>query len=589
MSLTIVNRRGRALVSLTAALGIALGAATIGTSPAQSVAPTPECTPYPGTPTKSDAVTALSVTSGTTPQHFTGKVLGVLQDGIAPDVDMVMVNIDAPDPATMEGVDGVDGIWQGMSGSPVYAADGTVIGAIAYGLSWGPSWIAGVTPFAAMDDYLTDPAPAKVQVGPAAARTIARSSDVTQAQAAEGFSQLPMPTGVSGVSNHRLNQAENHRKGHAWVPKSTYRMGAAAAAGDESAAGPATVVPGGNLAASLSYGDVTQGGVGTVTATCNGKVLGFGHPMTFLGKTTLTLHPADALFVQPESLGAPFKLANLGAPAGTISDDHLTGITGFLGATPETSEVTSTVSFGDRSRTGTSHVSVPQALAGTVFYEHVSNHDRTVDGAIPGSELLSWTITGRQGADDTPFSLEVTDRYASNYDITYESAWELADFVWSLSAIPGVTVDNVTMSSDVNDDSSTWRVSKIQQRHNGVWTTVGGRERAVAHAGKDLVLRAVLVDATGSTRNVLIPMAIPQRAAGARGELDVTGGAYLYSEGSSPESLDQAKRFTKTMVRNDELEVDLGLFGKQRIVGAKTFGPVDKVVSGHRSVRVVVQ
>ena len=106
MSLTIVNRRGRALVSLTAALGIALGAATIGTSPAQSVAPTPECTPYPGTPTKGDAVTALSVTSGTTPQHFTGKVLGVLQDGIAPDVDMVMVNINAPDPATMEVVAG---------------------------------------------------------------------------------------------------------------------------------------------------------------------------------------------------------------------------------------------------------------------------------------------------------------------------------------------------------------------------------------------------------------------------------------------------------------------------------------------------
>ena len=72
-------------------------------------------------------------------------------------------------------------------------------------------------------------------------------------------------------------------------------MGAAATAGDPNAAGPETVVAGGNLAASLSYGDITQGGVGTVTAICNGRVVGFGHPMTFLGKTTLTLHPADAL------------------------------------------------------------------------------------------------------------------------------------------------------------------------------------------------------------------------------------------------------------------------------------------------------
>src|SRR6476619_4354149 len=207
MKPTNVHRRGRALVSLTAALGLALGAATVGTGPAQSAAPSPDCTPYSGTPTKGDAVTALSVTSGTTPQQFTGKVLGVLQDGIAPDLDMVMVKINAPDPATMDGVDGVNGIWQGMSGSPVYAADGTVIGAIAYGLSWGPSWIAGVTPFANMADYMADPA-----------------------QAQQGFTQLPMPTGVSGVSNHRLNQAENHRKGHAWVPKSSYRMGAASTA-----------------------------------------------------------------------------------------------------------------------------------------------------------------------------------------------------------------------------------------------------------------------------------------------------------------------------------------------------------------------
>src|SRR6476619_6661414 len=175
MKPTNVHRRGRALVSLTAALGLALGAATVGTGPAQSAAPSPDCTPYAGTPTKGDAVTALSVTSGTTPQQFTGKVLGVLQDGIAPDLDMVMVKINAPDPATMDGVDGVNGIWQGMSGSPVYAADGTVIGAIAYGLSWGPSWIAGVTPFANMDDYMTAAAtPAKVKVSDAQARTIAR-------------------------------------------------------------------------------------------------------------------------------------------------------------------------------------------------------------------------------------------------------------------------------------------------------------------------------------------------------------------------------------------------------------------------------
>ena len=67
--------------------------------------------------------------------------------------------------------------------------------------------------------------------------------------------------------------------------------------------------------------------------------------MTFLGRTSLSLHPADALYIQKESLGAPFKVANLGAPVGTITDDHLTGITGTLGAVPGTTPVRSTVTL----------------------------------------------------------------------------------------------------------------------------------------------------------------------------------------------------------------------------------------------------
>ena len=98
MKPTLVHRRGRALASLTAVMGLALGAAAVGNAPAQSAAPTPDCTPYSGALTKGDAVTAMSVTSGTTPQEFDGQVLGVLQDGIAPDLDMIMVEITPPDP-----------------------------------------------------------------------------------------------------------------------------------------------------------------------------------------------------------------------------------------------------------------------------------------------------------------------------------------------------------------------------------------------------------------------------------------------------------------------------------------------------------
>ena len=37
--------------------------------------------------------------------------------------------------------------------------------------------------------------------------------------------------------------------------------------------------------------------VGTVTAVCGDEVLAFGHPMSFTGPSTLTMHPADAVFI----------------------------------------------------------------------------------------------------------------------------------------------------------------------------------------------------------------------------------------------------------------------------------------------------
>jgi hypothetical protein len=241
-------------------------------------------------------------------------------------------------------IDRVGGIWQGMSGSPVYADDGRLIGAVAYGLSWGSSPVAGVTPFEDMDDHLAGAeAPARIPVGKRLER-IARGGDVTAEQAGRGFTQLPMPLGVSGLTAKRLAQAEGADREYL-SELDTYVLGKAGASPD-----PSTVVAGGNIAAAPAYGDITAAGVGIATSVCDGRVVGFGHPMTFGGRTTLSLHPADALYIQEDSLGSPFKVANIGDPAGTITDDRLTGITGCFGALPDTATITSTVTMGERSR-----------------------------------------------------------------------------------------------------------------------------------------------------------------------------------------------------------------------------------------------
>ena len=581
MSHTFVMRRGRALASLVAVVGLGLSTAAVTGGAARSAEPAGDCAQaYPvSSISDGDAVTGLTVSKGTTPDGFTGEVLGVLDNGIGPDLDMIMVRLDSP------AIQQAGGIWQGMSGSPVYAADGRLIGAVAYGLAWGPSPVAGVTPFADMDNYLSSARPGTVKVDKAVARTIAGHSDVTRSQAAEGFTQLRMPLGVSGIGARRLEQAQSNGK-HAWLPKSAYAMGSSAAPG--AGAGPETVVAGGNLAASLSYGDVTQAGVGTATSVCNGKVVGFGHPFAFLGSTTLSLHPADAIYIQEDSLGSPFKVANLGAPAGTITDDHLTGITGVFGALPATTDISSSVAYRDRSRTGASHVSVPSGDAATTFYELVGNHDRVLDAVAPGSELLSWTINGHQEGG-SPFALSVTDRYASDYDITFESAYEIADFVYSLSVIKGVTIDDVSMNSQVIDDNSTWSIARVERLVAGTWVKAGKGAPIVTKAGKVLKLRAVLNGATG-TRTVPVSVKVPASAAGAIGRLNVVGGLYTWSRFSYPNSVKQAEKFVDTMVRNDQVQVTLDLAKRRSSVSTSSVSqPVDKVVMGRTHVKLVVR
>jgi hypothetical protein len=606
---TLNRRRARALASLSVAVGLGSAAAltAVTISPAQSAAPASDCAqPYPvASVADGDPVHGQTVSRGTTPQPYTGEVLGVLEDGIAPDLDMVIVELDSP------AIQAAGGIWQGMSGSPVYAADDRLIGAVAYGLAFGPSPIAGVTPFEQMDDYVaTASSSGRVGINKAMARRIASSSDVSSADAQQGLSQLKMPLGVSGVSTGRLAKASHTFR--SYLPKNTYAAGRASAA----ASAPEDVVAGGNLAASLSYGDVTQAGIGTATTVCDNVVVGFGHPMLFAGDTSLSLHPANAIYVQPDSLGSPFKVANLGDPAGTINQDHLTGITGVFGAPPPATKISSALTFGTRSRSGSTMASVKDAAAGTTFFESLSNHDRVVDAITKGSESQSWTITGRNAG--APFTLSASDRYASNYDISFDASFDLADIVGLLTQVPDVTLDTVSTTGAVSKDASTYRLGRLEQLQHGEWVKVKRRHPPKVKAGKTLSMRAVLAASNGGTAQVPFAFKIPKKLAGARGFLSVAGGngffpeEFFYDEfsGGPPTfTFGQVQSLVEGLVRNDEIQVTLSFFsdqpvdegsdcvdcrvGKGGVAGAfvkeLTIGPAAKVVNGFKFMKVIVK
>lgn len=569
------RRAWRPLVSATAIVATALTGSLLGTGPAQSAPPVEDCAvAFPVSDLAAgQAVTGLTVSSGTTPEGFTGEVLGVLHDGIAPGLDMVMVRLGSPE------IDRVGGIWAGMSGSPVYADDGRLIGAVAYGLAWGPSPVAGVTPFERMDDYLAAPVPT-VTVPAWAARRIEARTDITAAEAGEGFEQLPMPLGVSGVSPARLADV----KDRPYLASGSRSMGAAPAA-----AGPGaeTIVAGGNLAFGAAYGEVTIAAVGTATSVCHDQVVGFGHPATFRGTVSAGMHPADAVYVQEDPAGGAFKVANLGAPVGTITDDHQTGITGAFGPLPPASPVTSTLSYGSRTRTGVSQALMPDYLASTVYYQVVGNHDSVVDGHFPGSEVAHWVITG-SGPSGAPFTIDLADRFASSYDISEEASYVVADMAWYLADLPGVEVDAVTVDGTVFDDAMIYSLRSVERRTEGSWQKVGRGERIKVRAGSTLRLRAVLESDSGA-RRVLLPVDVPRRLAGERGYLEVMGGGETYSPFWRADTLSEFLKLVRAEVRNDSvvagLVVDLGRTEYQRTVES---APTDKVVQGEKSFRVVV-
>lgn len=514
----------RAAARRTAA-GLALGLAATMTGAAVSgpaaSAPDDQCPEvFPAADlVEGQAVDGLTVTRGTTPVPFEGEIIGTITDGIAPGVDMIMAEL------TSDEIGRVDGIWQGMSGSPVYSEDGRLIGAVAYGLSFGASPVAGLTPASEMYRLSASaPAPADVVPVPRAQRQAVRAAGATARQVESGFRSLPMPYGVSGLRPARLEKAVSALKLGA---KGTYTTVGAAPVASAVPAAPA--VPGGNLAASMSYGDVSYVGTGTVTAVCGEDVIGFGHPFNFSGATSLTMHNASAVLIQRETLGPPFKVANPSAPIGTIDQDRLAGIAGPMGDAPRVTPVTSTVAMrdGSRSRTGETRVSFKNALAEVTAMHLLANQDRVLDAVRSGSSGVGFTITGTR-PDGRPFSVARTDHWSDQFDVTFAPVFDVLEAVAAVQRALGDrgSIDNVALSATLSEQRLTWGLAKAEVRRGKRWIPMTGKQPIMVRAGRTVRVRATLTSLDGAlgTKVVRLPVVVPRTAAGTFGTLVVGTG-----------------------------------------------------------------
>lgn len=513
-------------------------------------------------------VHGLTVSKGTSPDAFTGEVIGVLDDYIAPGLDVAVVRLQSP------ALDAAGGVWAGMSGSPVYASDGRLIGAVSYALASSPSMVTGVTLAADMFELLeSDSAAARRALAEAAeadtialpralARELVESDAATEQQAAGGLTRIPLPVAVSGAVPRKLRRVDTALP----APGTRVYQGAAAPV-----AGAATApVPGGNLAASLAYGDLTYAATGTVTAVCGDEVLAFGHPFLYMGRNMLGMHGGTTLLVQPDPYwGGAYKLMNIGGPVGSVDNEMLTGIHGLVGEMPTATSITSYVQAAGRSRTGASEIVFQPDMPYLASWHLYLNHDRMLQAWTKGTGAVGWTVEGTR-EDGSPFTYTRYDKYASQWSISDDTAWVLYGQLSVLKENPfeKIAITDITTNSRLSTSYGVYTINSVAIRKAGAWTELEQDSRLRLRAGTTRRFKVSLTSQTLGTRVLKLDVKVPLRAAGRSGSLAVVGGNswgddfFEEGMGTTSGSFDELLKQMRNAPRNDTVIASLDLYGR---------------------------
>ena len=551
----------------------------------------------------------LTVYQGTEPERFQAEILGVLDNGIAPGRDMIIVRVSG------DIIDRAGGGWFGMSGSPVYV-DGKLVGAFAWGLTFGTTDLGGLTPAEDMVKVLDYPEagpeddseqegtpPASysrrtVRVSPRMQARLARQSAATQRQVAGGFRQLLTPFSVSGISDRRLSHLQQlvEREGLPLLP----HKGSSAQGGSTTQIDPATppLEPGDSFAAALSYGDITAAGIGTTTMVCNGEALAFGHPFSFEGKTFLGANHADAITIVEDPVFGSYKLANVGPLVGVVDQDRLAAIRADLSQGPVLIPVTSTVTAlnTNLTRDGKTEVVESEVLPFLAFEHIVLNIDSMFDQFTGGSATMSWTITG-EGETTGPFTLTRDNLYADEFDVSFGSSFELLGNLFTLlgNDFEEVKFTGVDVDATVKEDVELYRIHDVLVSLNG--GDYLERRRLKARPG-DLIGMQVVLQNFEETEERIVELAItlPDKT---RGEsiIEITGGSaggpgeecFFFGENcESEEEVDSLADLISALENaphNNELLARLR-GGRKSKVRAQDGEVLDQVVSGFKRVRI---
>jgi hypothetical protein len=532
-----------------------------------------------------------TVAKGDTPEPFRVEYLGVLDDGIGVGRDLIIVEVS--DIPGSDIIQRANGIWAGISGSPVYS-NGKLVGAVSYSLNLGEAFLAGVTPAQDMARVLDYPAstaaaasPARIVVPRALQAKLAQRTGVA-AEQTSSFDRLPLPLAVSGLSARNRDRLQGDMD----------KAGTQVIVTPGGKASPFTGVtsgiarPGGNFAALVSYGDVTAGGIGTTTYVCDGRALAFGHPAFFTGRSSMGANDASALAIVPGLLGS-YKLANVTEPLGTVDQDRLAALRANLGVAPRLIPITSSMTSLDLgiTRDGRTDVASPSFLPVLSRFHLYANFASVLDAFGPGGSKLRWTIRGSRANGD-PFELRRGNRYASREEIDFYSVQDLSSDLATIFDNPfeNVKFASVDVDAEVTEAYQVHLLETVKISKNG--GVFRARTSLRLRVNDQVVIRASLRAFRGETMKVDVAFTVQPDAIGdgylriGRDEFDFS---FPGSEAAPGRDFQTMLTALDGKARNDDLSARLQTFGatgiQETLLGKKR---LDRVVSGLIEIPAVV-
>jgi len=387
-----------------------------------------------------------TVAAGDVISEFNAEVLGVI-DEPGDLSDFIVIRVSG------EAIGRSGGIAQGMSGSPIYIG-GKLIGALSRAAAWSKAItpIGLVTPIGVMLPVLDQasvahrPDPDAILSGVELAEVSSPPDPVTIAESPDTIFAYPVSTPIitAGLSGRALQALMN---GEATRPEgligdfiktgivpesnglSAFDLSLIPVSGSAGSApsDPSTLVPGSPIGVALTTGDVSIGGLGTLTYRDGDALVAFGHTFIYNGDSSFPLTTASVIDTM-KAYDASFKLGTLGPTVGTVLQDRIPGIGGRIGAEADGIDLHFGVTDTEHSRTEAYDVRavdeprlMPELLLSTGF-EAI---DSTIDRIGQGTVVVDYEIEG----DGMPTPLKRRDVFISTQDIALYPTWQLAEIV----------------------------------------------------------------------------------------------------------------------------------------------------------------